>query len=104
MQQLEPLKRHSGERKQVARDRRNIKRVRNQYLRTSRGRYAPGIKPRAMSEKDKELIDKAWKVSCFNWEQIDVLIEKAESQETKDRLRNIQKHKYHLEECKCGLD
>ena len=57
-----------------------------------------------MSEKDKALIDRAWKISCFNWSEIDNLIEQAESPEAKERLRVIQNHKYHLEEYKCGLD
>lgn len=56
-----------------------------------------------MSEKDKALIDRAWKISCFNWFEIDNLIEQAESPEAKERLRVIQNHKYHLEEYKCGL-
>lgn len=57
-----------------------------------------------MSDKDKALIDRAWKISCFNWGEIDNLIEQAESPEAKERLRVIQNHKYHLEEYKCDLD
>lgn len=57
-----------------------------------------------MSEKDRALIDQAREISCFNWFEIDNLIEQAESPEAKERLRVIQNHKYHLEEYKCGLD
>ena len=56
-----------------------------------------------MSEKDKALIDRACKISCFNWSEIDNLIEQAESPEAKERLRVIRNHKYHLEEYKCRL-
>ena len=56
-----------------------------------------------MSEKDKALIDRAWKISCFNWSEIDNLIEQAESPEAKERLRVIRNYKYHLEEFKCRL-
>lgn len=56
-----------------------------------------------MSDKDKALIDRAWKISCFSWGEIDNLIEQAESPETKERLRVIRNNKYHLEEYKCGL-
>ena len=57
-----------------------------------------------MNEKDKALIDKAWGISCYNWTEIDNLIEQAESTEAKERLRVIRNHKYHLEEYKSGLD
>lgn len=57
-----------------------------------------------MSEKDKSLIDRAWKISCYNHYEIDNLIEQAESAEAKERLRTIRNYKYHLEEYKCGLD
>lgn len=57
-----------------------------------------------MSEKDKALIEKAWKISCFEWNEIDSLIEQAESPEAKEELKVIRNHKYHLEEYKCGLE
>lgn len=57
-----------------------------------------------MSEKDKALIDRAWKISCFDWGEIDNLIEQAESPEAKERLRVIRNCKYHEEEYKCGLE
>lgn len=56
-----------------------------------------------MNEKDKALIDKAWSISCYNWSEIDSLIEQAERPEAKERLMVIRNHKYHLEEYKCGL-
>lgn len=56
-----------------------------------------------MSEKDRALIDQAREISCFNWFEIDNLIEQAESPEAKERLRVIRNNKYHLEEYKCGL-
>ena len=57
-----------------------------------------------MNEKDKALIDKAWKTSCFRWTEIESLIEQAESQQAKDELEEIMKFKNHQEEQKCGLD
>lgn len=56
-----------------------------------------------MSDKDKALIDRGWKISCFNWGEIDNLIEQAESPEAKERLRVVRNHKYHEEEYKCSL-
>lgn len=57
-----------------------------------------------MSEKDKALIEKAWKISCFNWVEIDNFIEQSESPEAKEELKVIRNYKYHLEEYKCGLE
>lgn len=57
-----------------------------------------------MSEKDKELIKQAWAISCFDWYEIDGLIEQAESPEAKEELRTVRNHKYHMEEYKSGLD
>lgn len=57
-----------------------------------------------MSKKDKSLIDRAWKISCYDWSEIDNLIEQAESPEAKEKLRVIRNHKYHLEEYNSGLD
>lgn len=51
-----------------------------------------------MSDKDRMLIDRAWATSCRNWASIDMLIEQAESDEAKDKLLIIQKHKNHIEE------
>ena len=56
-----------------------------------------------MSENDTRLIDEAWSINCIDWPQIDGMIEKAESEEAKERLRTIQKHKYHLEEYEANL-
>ena len=57
-----------------------------------------------MNEKDKGLIDKALGINCYNWSEIDNLIEQAESPEAKERLRVIRNCKYHEEEYKCGLE
>lgn len=51
-----------------------------------------------MSDKDRNLIDRAWEISYLNWGSIDMLIEQAESDEAKSKLLMIQKHKNHLEE------
>lgn len=52
---------------------------------------------------DNELIKRAWSISCHNWEAIDELIEMAGSDEVKEQLRSIQKHKYHREEQLAGM-
>lgn len=52
---------------------------------------------------DKELIKRAWSISCHNWEAIDELIDMAGSDEVKEQLRSIQKHKYHREEQLAGM-
>ena len=56
-----------------------------------------------MSEKDKQLIAKANSLNCIDWSLIEGLIEQAETEEAKERLRTIRNDKYHLEEYKCGL-
>lgn len=50
-----------------------------------------------MSEKDKNLISQAWKTSCYQWNSIDSLIEKAESEGAKEKLRTIMNYKYQME-------
>ena len=55
-----------------------------------------------MTEKDKQLIKKAWKTSCFDWPSINGLIVQAETQEAKKELASIRNHKYHMEEAKNG--
>lgn len=56
-----------------------------------------------MSEHDMKLIDKAWKVHYTEWYKITGLIERAESNEAKERLQCIQSFKYHTEEHRTGL-
>ena len=56
-----------------------------------------------ISKKDKELIQKAWDTHYTRWNDIDSLIEQAESEETKDALRSVQVHKYHKEEASEGM-
>lgn len=57
-----------------------------------------------MSEKDKQLINKAWSTSSIDWYSINELIEQAESNECKESLKTIKHRKYHQEEYHCGLD
>ena len=55
------------------------------------------------SNKDKELLKKAWDIHYTRWYEIESLIEQAESEETKRTLKNIQVHKYHKEEASAGV-
>lgn len=55
------------------------------------------------SNKDKELLQKAWDTHYTRWSEIDSLIEQAESEETKHALRSVQVHKYHKEEASEGM-
>lgn len=56
-----------------------------------------------ISKKDKELIQKAWDTHYTRWNDIDSLIEQAESEETKHALRSVQVYKYHKEEASEGM-
>lgn len=56
-----------------------------------------------MSEKDKELIEKARSISYTEWYAIEELIKQAESNEVKERLHSIQSSKYHTEEYYAGI-
>ena len=56
-----------------------------------------------MSEKDKCLIEQAKKIQFIDWSLIDVLIDKAESLETKNILNKMHISKYHEEECFDGI-
>lgn len=55
-----------------------------------------------MTEKDKELIKKAWDINFIEWSHIDAFIEQADSSEAKEKLRSIRSFKYHMEEASCG--
>lgn len=57
-----------------------------------------------ISEKGKDLINKARAIHYTRWYEIDYLIEQAESEEIKRILKNIQLHKYHLEESSDGYE
>lgn len=59
------------------------------------GFYFP---PMAMTEKDKRLVKEAENMSYVRWYTIDKLIEQADTEEAKSRLKAIEKFKYHLEE------
>lgn len=54
-----------------------------------------------MSEYDQNLIDKARRIHFTDWDLIDELIDKAESNNTRNRLKSIQRQKYHREELSC---
>jgi hypothetical protein len=51
-----------------------------------------------MTEKDKELIDKAWKLNPIFWGQPWEWANDADTEEAKDMLRSISKHLYSIEE------
>lgn len=55
-----------------------------------------------MSDHDKKLIEEAWALHYVDWYYIDDMIERAESQEAKDRLKSIRSNKYHTEEYHAG--
>lgn len=50
-----------------------------------------------MTEKDYELIKKAWSIRFIDWSLIDNFIYEAATNEAKERLRVIRNYKYHLE-------
>lgn len=51
-----------------------------------------------MTEKDKNLIYQAKRLPYIYWPQIDGMIDEADTPEAREKLRNIQKRKYHYEE------
>ena len=53
---------------------------------------------------NQELILKAYNTHCSDWDTITSLIQQATDDETRERLRTIQKSKYHTDEHRCGLD
>lgn len=55
-----------------------------------------------MTEKDKELIKKAWEVDYIEIWNIDELIEQADTEEAKARMKSIRSYKYHQEEAFAG--
>lgn len=52
-----------------------------------------------MNEHDKELVEKAWRVSPYDWSSIDE--NEAETEEGKRKLHDIMTYKYHMEEALC---
>lgn len=56
-----------------------------------------------MSEKDKKLIADAEKLHYSDWYKIDDMMEQADSEEAKERLKIIRSSKYHEEEYCCGV-
>ena len=55
-----------------------------------------------MSEFDQNLISKAQRIHFSEWDLIDALIDQAENNNTRDRLKSIQIQKHHREELSCG--
>lgn len=55
-----------------------------------------------MTQRDKDLIERAWSVHFTEWFLIDELIDQAESEEARERLRTIRSFKYHREEFSAG--
>nr|DAW19187.1 MAG TPA: hypothetical protein [Caudoviricetes sp.] len=54
-----------------------------------------------MNKNDQNLIDKARRIHFTEWVLIDGLIDKAESEKARNRLKSIQLQKYHREELSC---
>ncbi len=55
-----------------------------------------------MNKNDQDLIDKARQIHFSEWDLIDKLIDQAEGESTRERLKSIQCQKYHREELSCG--
>ena len=55
-----------------------------------------------MTEKDKELIKKAWNTDYIYWSNIDALMEQADTEEAQEHLKSIRSFKYHQEEAFAG--
>lgn len=55
------------------------------------------------SKKDEELIRQAMEVNYTRWYEIESLIEQAESEETKKKLKSRMVALYHREEASAGL-
>lgn len=55
-----------------------------------------------MTEKDTQLISQANLMGYNRWDEIDSLIEMADSPEAKEELKRIAVYKYHLYEASCG--
>ncbi len=52
---------------------------------------------------DEELIKQAENLHYTEWYYVDSLITRAQSEETKEKLKNIKSRMYHREEYKSGL-
>ena len=55
-----------------------------------------------MTDNDKELIKKAHEIDYIRWWEVDELIEKADTEEAKNKLKFIRSFKYHQEEAIAG--
>lgn len=56
----------------------------------------------AITVGDYALIMQAEKMHYRDWCKVDELIDKAVSQEAKEKLKSIRNYLYHREECACG--
>lgn len=56
-----------------------------------------------MTEKDKQLIEKAEKMTSIDWWTVTEMEHVADSKEAKERLHNIACTLYHIEEYNAGL-
>lgn len=56
----------------------------------------------AMTVGDYALIMEAEKMHYTDWDLVDKMIDKAESDEAKEKLRGIRNYLYHREEFACG--
>lgn len=56
-----------------------------------------------MTDHDKELIDEARYYPPSYWGDIDELIEQADTEEAKEKLRRIQISLYHADEYRSGM-
>lgn len=55
-----------------------------------------------MTVADQHLINIAETKHWSEWSEVDAMIDKAQSQEAKKRLREIRSYLYHREEAACG--
>lgn len=55
-----------------------------------------------LTPNDRQLIETAQDLSYLDWDQVDNLIERADTNECRERLRRIRSELYHREEAMCG--
>ena len=55
-----------------------------------------------LTTNDRKLIETALNLPCIEWDKVDNLIKRADTNECRERLRNIRSELYHREEAMCG--
>ena len=55
-----------------------------------------------LTPNDRQLIEAAQDLLCNEWDQVDDLIERADTNECREYLRRIRSELYHREEAMCG--